>query len=752
MGASDILKNNINDLDEARIDRNNRQNPPEHAPGQDSIFDDDLFSSNFSQPTGDSLDLGLGSNSLLDNDILGDGGIFNSVQQTQPQEPQKSDEDKLFEFLGNICKGIWGFVKDIIESFKEVTPKFWTSFGSTCVYTSLVMGVLGVVLRLFGIHYGTVIVLSAFFIAIVGVPTLMFLVDKSKNYTSKYKEDNNSQNTDSIQSLDSSDNLDLFEDNDDIDDFSFSLDDDDEKEGNDVDFFNSDDDLFSSINLNNDMSSSEEPLSTNEALDSLSDIPAGMYTRQYLYDAFTKVLPCITKDFNKVKEIDDNSDIFICWETYLRDACEITGVKEDCLPDLKKLEESLFIIKLTFTRVTGLKQDAVANEIARIYAFKDGRLNEKVFGKADVIGKTCIITIFTGETAMISLKDTYSTCKDFMLDSNNYMPIVVGVDQLGNIILADFKEIESILVTGMPGSGKSWFVKSILDQMCAFVSPSELSIYICDPKGKTSDFKTFRVPHVKKFVSDDNEIVSTLRNLVKDEANRREQIIGDAGCVNIWDFKKKCPDVHLPIIYVLIDEVVTLAERMEKETKQEFQSLLVELISRLRSFGIRAFMIPHVIKNDIIAKTATDLITCRISICGDAGHIESTTGAKPKDFRYKLVNKGDMAVRMPIVSGETIFVHAPVITPSNPENDKIIDYLRLVWKRLEPEEYKNSLAPSMDEECALDELLAESNNTDDFDISDDFIDSDYFENSSSNSNTLSSRKSLFDNSNFTDLS
>ena len=107
--------------------------------------------------------------------------------------------------------------------------------------------------------------------------------------------------------------------------------------------------------------------------------------------------------------------------------------------------------------------------------------------------------------------------------------------------------------------------------------------------------------------------------------------------------------------------------------------------SQLPALGIRAFLIPHVVKNDIIAKTATDLIPCRISVCGDAGHIESCTGTKPRDFTYKLSNVGDMAVRIPDISPLTLFVHGGVLSSSNSRNIKIFDYLRRLWLKLEPD-------------------------------------------------------------------
>lgn len=702
MGARDILGSS-DDIDALRAERQNRVNPPEYAPGQgdDDFFDDDLFGS-------DSIDSGMTQPSLgLDSG--GMTGTFDIGQPQQSMQPQTqmSTEDKVFDALAKGGKGAFAFTKELVQSFKGLTPKFWATWGSNTFVTSAVVAVIGIILWLFKFEdLGKNFLIGGLISAGTGALILMFNVDKAKGQTSYHADNESSLTADNtMEGFDASSDMDNgfssddgfdFDDTDSEDDFSFDdsgdFDDFAEDDGFSSDDFSSDDDDFFGDAEEVLSAEPQQGVSITEALDTLVVPDKGMFTRQYLYDTFTRVLDNIKPDFATIKNIDEDSDIFIKWESFLRDACEATGVKEDNLPNLISLEENLFTIRLTFNRPVGLKHEAVANELATLYAYAGGEFNSNVYAKADVMGRNCIVTVFTGETALISLKDMYANCQDFILDNKNYMPVVLGINPQGKVIKFDFKKLESILITGMPRSGKSWFVQAVLTQMCAFVPPSELNIYICDPKEGISDFKAFKLPHVKKFVSGDANIVNTLRQVVKDLAPRRKKIIGDAGFVNIWDYKERHPDVHMPVIYILIDEVVTLAERMEKEVKQEFQGLLVELISQLPALGIRAFLIPHVVKNDIIAKTATDLIPCRISVCGDAGHIESSTGTKPKDFPYKLTNKGDMAVKLPAVSPETLFIHGPALSESNPKNNDIFEYLLKVWSKLEPEEVKNSVA------------------------------------------------------------
>ena len=727
MAVNDLSTNGF-DADAARYERMNRTQPAEFAPGQDATFQQqDIFATSVTPTNPSAVSDIFSSTPSMGGDPFGTmsqgmGGMqggFNDAsgnsfapQPMQAQQMPKSQEEMFYDACKAAGKGFFGFIKDFVAGISAVTPLYWQYFG----LHTLVMGLCavggGLVGKIFGLADGLQICIGGCLSAGVGVLVMCLTTDSARQCTSQYKDENNTmQNfsepsavapspTDGIPAFNTStfptesfdSQLSDFQDDDsEVDDF------DDYGDWGDGDDWGSYDDTP--------QAQGEEGMSTEAALASLPEIDKGMYTRQYLYDMFTKKLPTMKPDFARIKEIDPDDDTFLLWGERLRDAASVAGCKEDYLPELTRLQENLFTVIVTCDRPQGFKPDAVANELANIYAYKDGERNENVFAKVDTVGRDCIITIFNGAAAMISLKDMMLQVQDFILDSKNYIPVVLGTDQLGKVIHVDFKKLESIIITGMPRSGKSWFVQAVLTQMCAYVSPSELNIYICDPKEGISDFKAFQLPHVKKFVSGDNNIVQTLRNLVKVEAPRRKKIIGDAGYVNIWDYKEAYPDIKLPIIYVVIDEVVTLAERMEKEVKQEFQGLLIELISQLPALGIRAFLIPHVIKNDVIAKTATDLVPCKISVCGDADHIEKATGSKPKDFPYKLVNKGDMAVKLTGFQN-TLYIHGPALTDSNPKNNEVFDYLRRVWTKLEGSEVAGSVADGVDAHLENQAILA----------------------------------------------
>lgn len=689
------------DAERAQYDRMNRTNPPEYAPGQsDDFFNDSIFSNDVSQPTGSTGGM------FSDAFNTAGGSVFN--QQVQQTQPPKDDSDRFWEMVDNAKPKVAGFFKEFGTSFGKVTPYFWSDWGyKTLIVSTCVFGA-GILLRLFGVRVGMKIAIGSLISAIPSVICWLFLQESARKCSSMYKEDNSER---------------VMENQVEDDPFGMSGDSDpfggfgeEPSTGDDLDFFgedsssdDSDDDLFGDDDFDFDDFETESPtkiesVDTESAIETLPEVDKGMYTRQYLYEQFTKVMPSYNADFYKNKGYSEDDDVFLYWEENLRQATQVTGVSEDLLPNLMSLKENLFVVELECERPKGFKPDAVAKELASIYSFNEG-MQDTVAFDVKPVGMSCFIRLFKGENAMISLRDMYQQVENFMLDTNNYMPVVIGNDYEGKVLAVDLKKVESMLIAGMPRSGKTWEVLALIYQMASFCSPKELNFYILDPKAGISDYRTVKIPHVKYFEQSYDKVIPFLRDIVHKEASRRKKLLGDHDCVKIWDFKKKYPDYELPIIYVVIDEMVSFSGNLDKEQRSEFRSLLRELVSQLPALGIRAIFIPHVVKNEFIEKTTSDLIMCRVSVRGEPEHIESSIGAKPKDFPWKLTNLGDMGVLLKEVNPSAIYVKAPVLTATSDETANLFDYQRRVWAKLEPESVRDSVAFDADFDKEQQELL-----------------------------------------------
>lgn len=268
------------------------------------------------------------------------------------------------------------------------------------------------------------------------------------------------------------------------------------------------------------------------------------------------------------------------------------------------------------------------------------------------------------------------------------MPFIWGVDELGSVKYCDAKSTNSIIVSGIPRGGKSWKVQSIIAQYAMFSSPKELQFYIYDIKGDTSDYVVMSgyLPHIREFKSKKSDIIASLKKLTTKVAEEREALLKSYGFINIKDFKEIHPEVEMPYIYVVIDEMMNLTGSFTKEESAEFQSLLAAFVSRFPNLGFRVILIPHRIVNEVISKKVYPLVTCKMSIMQSFEEIKNGLDITRKDFPYNLPNPGDMALKtVDINKGKVVFCHGEAITSKNSMNFEVFRYIGEVWRKLEPE-------------------------------------------------------------------
>ncbi|HBG5344187.1 TPA: hypothetical protein KQG29_001551 [Clostridioides difficile] len=632
--------------------------------GREDIFNtekkDDFEMDMFGDLDGSSLD-------TFNSSDFGQGlGEF----QQSPQ--QISNEEKIFDAAVMFLKGLFGFLKEFVTSFSNFKTTSRLETGRTIVIISIIVCITGVVAIMFGKTKGINLIISSFLSSSIGIPLFYsaYIDLKTKNTDEDINNDFDEKSFQSEDFLD--ENEEFIEEELPEDEY--------------YDYFQ--DDFF------DDEAAIDEKVENNRELvvDNINTGFNSMFTRSYLYENISNCLPSINPSFNKIKTFEEEDINFQAWDAIIQNSAQVLGGKnKDAEPMyLLSLQEKLFYIYLSVRRPNWLKNvDSLVKEIINIYAFdkETGVLNENVYGDGVSVGDTINIKIMKDVSTMVSLRDMYTLVDKEILDTRNYIPVVLGIDTEGCVVFKDLKNVESLLIAGPPRSGKTWVALSIICQISTYLSPSEAQFYIFDPKGKLSDYKSLEIPHVKKFITKTEDMLNILRDVVNVEGSYRQDLIGDAGEVNIWDYKEKNPGTKLPLLYIVIDEVITVAESMPKEVKSEFQSLLIKLVTRLPAAGIRIIMLPHVIKHEVLSKTLTDNIPCRISVMGSAEHIEKSTG--DKKFNHKLKNKGDLAVKF--FNDNAQFVHASVLTKSNNDNAKFFDFLSKFWLKLEPDSYEDSV-------------------------------------------------------------
>lgn len=422
-----------------------------------------------------------------------------------------------------------------------------------------------------------------------------------------------------------------------------------------------------------------------EVVKDLGRINPEMYTRQFLYERFVSFIPRRNPNFNKMTELSEHSEVFLKLETILREACRQVGIKENNLPMIEKLEENNFIYRIIFNRKGITNTQKIAEEVANSYRYDDmGKVvHEGSYARVIEFANTVIISLFKGINAIVSLGDIFPVVKDFILDTNNMFPIVLGIDEMGQPMYHDFKKIDSVIISGLPRSGKSLTMQSIVTQMCMFCSPKELNIHIMDLKDGVSDFQGIETPHIKSFSRKPEECLNIIRYIVNEVGPQRAEFLKSYGEINILDFKENHPDVDFPFIYVIVDEMMKLADTMTKDEKAEFQGLLSSLISMMPALGVRVILIPHRIVNDVISKNSYSLVPCRINVRGKDEELQKALGITQNNFGYRLSHQGDAGIVLNgYRNGEPFFCHSAVLSEKRNEVKKTFELINIVWGKV----------------------------------------------------------------------
>lgn len=401
--------------------------------------------------------------------------------------------------------------------------------------------------------------------------------------------------------------------------------------------------------------------------------------REVLFGTFKGLFPTNTLDFDKRVEIDKESDEFTDYETICMKALAAAIGKADIseVPSwLDSAVETLYTLEFRIKRVAGMtKLDAISREMV---AYLRSSVNDEgISCTTDIDGDFYVATVTKGTTAVVTFGDLFrrkDVC-DFYLNTKNLLPICVGVKMDGQPVLVDAKLFDTMLIAGRPRSGKSWYVLSIIMSLCAFNTPEQVQFLVVDPKKSNMMNTLHLLPHVCGVV-DDSNILAVLDGVIEGEGARRKKLLSEHHCdkwSDLWEI-----GVQVPVLYIVIDEFMTVRENLNDGSLQEFMSKVKVIISQLPSLGIRLIIVPHRSKG-VVDVTARTNISFSAAVRAEPSVILETLDIKKWDI--PLLNPGDTAVKMQGM-GEPFMVSGVAVTSSDMENAKFIENIARLYYQM----------------------------------------------------------------------
>jgi S-DNA-T family DNA segregation ATPase FtsK/SpoIIIE len=169
---------------------------------------------------------------------------------------------------------------------------------------------------------------------------------------------------------------------------------------------------------------------------------------------------------------------------------------------------------------------------------------ERIHILAPVPGKSSVgIEVPNPVKTKVIMRDLFET--EEWRNSKARIPLALGKDVYGHLIISDLAEMPHLLIAGSTGSGKSVCINSIITSLLYRFSPDQLRFVMIDPK--VVELQQYNaLPHlVVPVVTDPKKVILALRWVVN-EMEKRYQIFARVGVRNIASFNGRPKNKPLP--------------------------------------------------------------------------------------------------------------------------------------------------------------------------------------------------------------
>lgn len=150
----------------------------------------------------------------------------------------------------------------------------------------------------------------------------------------------------------------------------------------------------------------------------------------------------------------------------------------------------------------------------------------------------------------------------------------------------------SAVVIGIPGSGKSVFLHTIIASAITHYSPVELQLYLLDFSGvEFNVYAKHKLPHARVIAPEaEREFGLSILREVFEEGNRRMALCRENGVTNIVELKQSNPELIVPRLLVIIDEFQKIFEIENDNISKDANAKIHAIIQEYRKFGINLIL------------------------------------------------------------------------------------------------------------------------------------------------------------------
>lgn len=221
-----------------------------------------------------------------------------------------------------------------------------------------------------------------------------------------------------------------------------------------------------------------------------------------------------------------------------------------------------------FEPAPGVKINKIAS-LADDLAMKLKAESVRIVGS--IPGKAALgIEIPNPERQIVYIRDILAS--DEFQKASSKLTLGLGMDVIGNPVMANLAKMPHLLIAGATGAGKSVAVNGIICSILMKATPEDVRLLMIDPKRiELSCYED--IPHLLHPVVVDPKMASRALQWAVREMERRYQLMEEKRVKSISSFNEISEDERLPLIVIIIDELADLMMVSSKEVEDSVARL-----------------------------------------------------------------------------------------------------------------------------------------------------------------------------------
>jgi len=248
------------------------------------------------------------------------------------------------------------------------------------------------------------------------------------------------------------------------------------------------------------------------------------------------------------------------------------------------------------------------------------------------------------------------------------LALPLGIGENKKVVWKSLAQMQSMLVAGTTGGGKSNFLNVLICTMLRYNTKRRLRLLLVDLKGGVEFSYYAGIPHLlpipldgerqAAIIEDRHDVVPAFKWLVAEGERRLSKLKADHS-KNVSEYNYHHRNDPLPHIVCIVDEWADV--KLEPKLGREAEELLINIASRFRAAGIHLLICTQTPNKDVVSIRVKNVLPARLAFACPSVHSSMliigngrAAGLEPAGRCIFDWGQSQLEIQTPLISNQAV--------------------------------------------------------------------------------------------------